>query len=304
MYGEVIEFGDNTWIDVKIKKYFFLAEKYKKEKKYKLMKKYCLFMKELDRNGVQEETTKKLAICYRYLAEYYSYIEKNDSVRIMYYDKSCLLGDFESMIQMCNYFKKNKNMSLMESYFSYTHKNDKEKFKNNNNNSTSLFYIGLYYYIYESDNYEKIKKYFLIAIDNGDLTSNYYLGLCYKKMKDFENMEKHLIIAATENINEAIRELTEYYKTTNNNGDMEKYLIMLIHNNEKQYELIKNYNESIKYDYGIEKYNDDIYELAKYYKKNKCYDDMIKYYIMAINKGHIRSVHELSWYYDSKNIMY
>jgi tetratricopeptide (TPR) repeat protein len=130
-------------------------------------------------------------------------------------------------------------------------------------------------------NYELMKKYYLMAIDKGNLKAMFNLGLYYHFIeKDYEMMKKYYLMATERGDSDAMCNLANYY-----------YSI------EKDYKLMKKY-----YLMAINKnHTNSMYNLALYYKEiEKDYGLMKKYYLMVIDKGDSDGMYRLGLYY--KNI--
>ena len=106
--------------------------------------------------------------------------------------------------------------------------------------SDAMTNLGNYYETMEED-YDKMKKYYLMAIDKGDSNAMYYLGHYYENIeRDYDQMKKYYLMAVDKGDIYAIDQLFEYYK--NNHEDFKQHLI--------EYNSIKNENNSIKNEYN------------------------------------------------------
>jgi hypothetical protein len=72
-------------------------------------------------------------------------------------------------------------------------------------------------------------------------------------------------------------------------------------------DVTKNYDEMLKYYLmAIEKSNTDaMNNLANYYQRiDDNYEEMMKYYLLAIKKGNVNAMNSLAWYYQSREKNY
>jgi TPR repeat protein len=83
-----------------------------------------------------------------------------------------------------------------------------------NGNSNAMFHLGLYYYYIEK-NYEEMKKYYLMAIENGNSYAMYNLGYYYENIeKNYEEMKKYYLMAIENGHSRAMYALCTYYDDT------------------------------------------------------------------------------------------
>jgi hypothetical protein len=168
------------------------------------------------------------------------------------------------------------------------------------------------------ENEDSIKKIYELLIndiiyDPINIIENYYLGWYYCKVKqEYDLMKKHYLICIEHNDNNAMNNLGCYYMNIEKNYDLtKKYYLMAAdnvhtrsihnlgvyyHNIEKNYDLMKKY-----YSIAIDKnYISSMYNLALYYKNiEKNYDLMKKYYLMAIEQNNVDSMLNLGYYYQT-----
>jgi tetratricopeptide (TPR) repeat protein len=94
--------------------------------------------------------------------------------------------------------------------------------------SLGMMHLGLYYL--DKEFYNVGEKYLLMAIENGCIDSAYYLGMFYKKIKDFRNMEKIFkLIIKYENNDfwfDTCMELGKYYDNEDDTIHMIKYYML------------------------------------------------------------------------------
>jgi TPR repeat protein len=170
------------------------------------------------------------------------------------------------------------------------------------------YYLGLYYDQIKK-NYDLAKKYYLVAVNNGNITAMNKLARCYEKLKIYDLMKKYYLLAIDNKDVDSIHILAYYYDTIEKNYELAKkyYLISITHNKSNSmhnlgiyYESIKNYDLMKKYylmaiDNGE---TDSACNLGNYYKNiEKNYDLMKKYYLMAIDNNDSQSMNNLANYY-------
>jgi len=165
--------------------------------------------------------------------------------------------------------------------------------------------IGNYYK--GKEDYDNMKKYYLLAIEKGDAGAMNNLANYYNNEKDYDNMLKYYKLAIEKGDISAIKNLSNYYKNIKDYDNMEKYYLMLVEEGDittmnnlgTYYNEIKDYNNMKKYySLAIDKGNSDsMYSLGLYYKKDKDYDMMKKYYSLAIEKGNSNAMYSLGLYY-------
>jgi TPR repeat protein len=177
-------------------------------------------------------------------------------------------------------------------------------------NHIILNLIAQYYHLIFI-NYENAKKFYLLAIANGNLDSIFSLAFYYKIVeKNYEEMIKYYLLTIQYETNDAMYALTDlanYYYYQDDHEEMTKYHLMAIEKGSvvsmkslgQFYYQIKSYEEMIKYyKMAIEKKCSESMVLMGHY----CciihdYEEMIKYYKMAIEHGDIEPIKYLANYY-------
>ena len=149
-------------------------------------------------------------------------------------------------------------------------------------NDIVLLYIGIYYR-YIKNNYELMKKYYLMAIEKGNISSMGNLANYYNHIeKNYELTKKYYLMAIEKGNISSMGNLAKYYQHIEKNHElMKKYYLMAIENGSKT----------------------SMNNLGYYYhhiKKN--YELMKKYYLMAIEKNHDNSMYNLIRYYENNCI--
>ena len=172
--------------------------------------------------------------------------------------------------------------------------------------------IYLAYYHFINKNYDLMKKYYLIGIDQKCSTCITNLGNYYEQEKDYEQMEKYYLMGIDNGDIYAMVRLGIYYKNINNNILSEKYCSMCVAfcdadmlNTIAQYYrlVIEDYIKMEEYYLlAIEKGNANaMNNLAHYYHAtNQKHDEMIKYYQMGISSGNATAMSNLGYYYEIK----
>jgi len=156
-------------------------------------------------------------------------------------------------------------------------------FKNNifeePSTDVEYYYYGNYYDEIE-ENYDLMKKYYLMAIELNHSYAMYNLAQHYQyPEKNYELMKKYYLMAIELNHSYAMYNLASYYGYTEKNYDlMKKYFLMAIELNN----------------------SNAMYWLADYYKyTEKNYDLMKKYYLMAIELNDSDAMYDLGQYYEN-----
>jgi len=179
----------------------------------------------------------------------------------------------------------------------HTHRLGKINFSNHNDGETT-FIIDLFvhhkitetidnkflvllghYYLIENE-YDKMKQYYIKAIQMGNTNAMFSLGLYYQNHEHNYDLMKQYYLMAIELGNDiAMCQLGYYYANINLN-----------------YELMKTY-----FDMAIKRNNcDAMFNMAVYHFNHGNYDEMKKYYYMAIEHNHTLSMKNLAEYF--KNI--
>lgn len=140
----------------------------------------------------------------------------------------------------------------------------------------------------ENETYEKMKLYYLMAIDKGDVESMLDLGFYYKIQNNKENMLKFYLMASNKDNPEAHYKLAEYYDNINDMENMIKYCLMVIEYYKKRKNVKLNSTE-----YYMLK--NSIFGLTNYYNKvvDKNSDLIIEYLNLGCELNVIDSKNEL-----------
>ncbi len=211
-----------------------------------------------------------------------------------------------------------ENYNLDKSYINQYIVYEKEildMFNNHNvddykENEDLFLWIGIYYEKIEK-NYDLMKKYYLMAIDNGNPHAMRSLGYYYQNIeKNYNKMKEYYLMAIDNGNSYAMYNLGFYYHYIEQNYDlMKKYYLMAIDNGSSNAmtnlatyysDIVKDYNLMKRYYLmAIDKGNScAMNNLATYYSDIvKDYDKMKKYYLMAIDKGNSYAMYNLGFYY-------
>ena len=129
-------------------------------------------------------------------------------------------------------FKYNISFSENENYFKEIileiYNNNIDVSNYDMDNSLILNLIGQYYNIVNI-NYDKMKKYYLMAIERGNNKSMYNLATYYKNIeKNNDEMLKYYLMAVENNYELSLLCLGTYYWGIENYDEMIKYYLMVI----------------------------------------------------------------------------
>jgi TPR repeat protein len=137
-------------------------------------------------------------------------------------------------------------------------------------------YVAIYYCVKE--NYELMKKYYLMAIEKGNVDAMFLLGWYYHDIYNEDELTKKYYLMAIDKGNiTAMIKLGDYnISHTRNYDETKKYYLMAIDRGNS---------------YAM-------YKLGKFYhSKEKNKDLMEKYYLMAIDRGIHKAMYYLGCYY-------
>lgn len=155
--------------------------------------------------------------------------------------------------------------------------------------------------IYKNEeNYEQMKKFFMMAIFKRNSNAMYNLATYYHYIeKDYIQMEKYYMMAwEISGDSDALVQLGRYYKDDELNFEKAKELLKLAcdKENSKAYLIYGEYLESneLEYDLAFEYYNKALennepyayFKLGKYYMENESnFDKMLKFMKLGIKNG-------------------
>lgn len=156
--------------------------------------------------------------------------------------------------------------------------------------SIVLCYYGVYYQYVKQD-YDKMKKYYIMAIKNGNIIAMNNLGVYYCEVeKSYEKMKKYYLMAINNGYSIAMSNMGFHYEHFEINYDkMKEYYLMAINNGGGDniiYNLHKYYENNV----SEKTINDAIYFSNKYsyYKNifNYIHEIIIKQYNINIKYNH------------------
>ena len=143
-------------------------------------------------------------------------------------------------------------------------------------NGRECKYIAIYYNFIKKD-YENTEKYYLMAIERGNISGAKRLASYYKHVKfDYKNAKKYYTMAIKHGKSKAMIGMAFYYE-------------LIKKNNTKA---IHYYSMAIDHGKISAKFN-----LGFCYHNMKDYANMEKYYLMAIQHGYYKAIINLGYYY-------
>ena len=173
-------------------------------------------------------------------------------------------------------------------------------------NENLYLWIGNYYY-FKENNYDKMKEYYLMAIQLNNSDALQKMGRYYEKIeKDYDKMKEYYLMAIKLNNVPAMTNLAHYYQIIEYNYDkMKEYYLMAIEMHDSiamtnlavyYFDIEKNYDKMKKYYLMAIELNNSLamYNFAIYYQyTEKNMDNAIKYYLMAIKLNNLKAVANL-----------
>ena len=173
-----------------------------------------------------------------------------------------------------------------------------------------LYAIGLaHQHLHDT---EKAEKYYLRAIDKGDVSALNNLAYLYGEQKKHEKAEEYYLraigkghVKALSNLaiiykdQQKYEEAEEYYLRAIDKGDVEALNnLAILYSKQQKYEKAEEY-----FHRAIDKgYVDAVYNLAFIYKDQQKYEKAEEYYLRAIDKGDVHALNNLAILYkDQKN---
>lgn len=172
-------------------------------------------------------------------------------------------------------------------------------------NAQELFAMGKYYA--NIKNYDLMKKYYLMAVDNNNADAMFFLG-CYYGKTEHNNIlaQKYYLMAHNHGRKYAIYNLGRYYQRRGFIDDAIKCYLLGIDSgcipsmNElglcyqyKDYDLMLKYF-TMAIEHGC---SNSMYNLGVYYEECKNYVEMEKYFVLALNHGDLDAKAKLLDYY-------
>jgi len=136
-------------------------------------------------------------------------------------------------------------------------------------------------YVYENQGkFKEAEKYYLLAIEKGDVTAMYNLGVLYTNQEKFKEAEKYYLLAIEKGHVSAMYNLGLLYTNQGKIEEAEKYYLLAIEKGDV----------SAMYNLGLLYANQGKFEKAE------------KYYLLAIEKGHNNAFYNLASLYYAQNI--
>jgi TPR repeat protein len=187
-------------------------------------------------------------------------------------------------LNMINVFEKRMITSRvdldMSLKFSTANVNNLAYFKSEikKDNYNAMREVGNYYQ--SISDYDKMVKYYIMAIEKGDADAMHKLAHYYQFIKiDYEKMIKYYLMAIEKKLAKSMYNLAQYYYLVKDYENMIKYYLMAI-------------------DLGL---CSAMHNLALYYLKIKDYAMMMIYALKLINMNNFRLVSYIIDYYVSNN---
>lgn len=140
-----------------------------------------------------------------------------------------------------------------------------------------------------------MKKYYLMAIDKGDIESITSLGTFYRHKNVNKSIKYFLMGVSKDNLN-AMENLALYYKDIKEYDLMIKYFLMVIEN--EKCKGIKCGKNGYKYNPRLHTLNRCLIKLGEYYEQIYDFKNMIKYYMQGVDMNHKLSMCKLGDYYE------
>ncbi|ACF12910.1 TPR repeat-containing protein [Chloroherpeton thalassium ATCC 35110] len=163
----------------------------------------------------------------------------------------------------------------------------------------------------ESGNFNEAEKFYLMAIDNGDVGAMFGLANLYKETNRKEEAEKYYLMAIDNGDVQAMNNLANIYQKTNRKEEAEKFYLMAIDNGVAQamnnlailYENTNRKEEAEKfYLMAIDNGNvSAMFNLAILYENTNRKEEAEKFYLMAIENGVAQAMNNLAILYENTN---
>jgi len=160
------------------------------------------------------------------------------------------------------------------------------------------------------NDFSKAKKYYLLAIEKGDIVATYNLALMYQNNEQLDIAEEYYLQAIDKGVNESYTNLAVLLKNQGKHDEAEKYYLFAI---EKGF--VGALNDLALLYFNQEKYNDAeiflllaikkgyvraLFNLALLYENQEKYIEAEKYYLLAVEKGDVGAFFNLALLYKSQ----
>ena len=94
-------------------------------------------------------------------------------------------------------------------------------------NPVLLCYAGLYY-MYEKEDYDLAKKYYLMSIEFGNTRSMNNLARLYEQLKDYDTAKKYYLMAIEKKDTDSMNNLAKLYERQKDYDLAKKYYLMAV----------------------------------------------------------------------------
>jgi tetratricopeptide (TPR) repeat protein len=178
---------------------------------------------------------------------------------------------------------------------------------NNLEQEDSVKFLILGFISTAEKDYSIAEKYYLLAIDKGNVYAFNHLAILYKNTGKINEAEKYYLLAIDKGHVDALNNLAILYKNMGRKDDAEKYYLLAIekgnigalNNLANLYSDLGRNDEAEKYYLvAIEKgIVDALYDLALHYKDMSRYDEAEKYFLLAIEKGNVDALYNVTVLY-------
>jgi TPR repeat protein len=242
--------------------------------------------------------------------------------RLVYETADDLKEKLPEVIQWASLYTDEKNKSVYKLYTEIAklikdekHQNAITKLKKLKEIDASTAYFGLGLVYFEMRDYTNAEKYYLLAVEKGEINAMNNLGLHYEKnKKDYDNAEKYFLMAVEKGEINAMNNLGIYYEEIKKDYDnAEKYFLMAAERgNVMALSNLGLFYEKIKKEYAkaetyyleaVEKGDEDaMFNLGNFYRAIRHdYPNSEKYYLLAIEKDDLDAMHNLPVLYFKMN---
>jgi len=175
------------------------------------------------------------------------------------------------------------------------------------NEADGIKYYMLGYLYNTQEKYPEAEKYYLLAIENGDVDALNNLALLYKTQAKYPEAEKYYLFAIEKGDNNALSNLANLYYNRAKYPEAEKLYLLAIEKGQVDalnnlallYQNQAKYTEAEKYYLlAIDKGQvEALYNLAILYTTQEKYTEAEKYYLLAIEKRDVEALYNLALLY-------
>jgi len=210
-----------------------------------------------------------------------------------WYDATGLKGHKSTLIEFRNYKKPAESAIFLES----------------EDDGSKSFDLGTIYRVQTI--YSEAEKYFLSAIEKGQVSALYNLGNFYANQGKNAEAEKYFLLAMDKGHIGATYNLGVLYAHQGKDSEAEQYYLSAVERGDvsSMYNLGVFYNNQYKYSEAEEYYlsaakngcDSAMYNLGNLYFKQSKYSEAEQYYLAAIEKRHVNAISNLGNLYASQN---